>query len=309
MFNSRRQYIVSLGMTLVAFGQVEESVAFSSSALRCPERFRAHPKQYEQPSQHRLEALHQPDLDGELEHLDKARKEFETLFLNDDDDDDDTNDDETSGENLPSLLLLTSAGRHRRRLEMDLLESLQDSNDAVDELMHLWMYEPNCAEAAAALQAMEDECSEGLVVEQATLHDLMQAFPAWAEPRVRLATLLFFKGETQASYAMALEAIQMKPWHFEIYSLLVMLSLREQNIGQALYWARRGLPSIRYEPDGETIQKNTRRKAWVAWAVRQAQEQWNDAERATQAMLHKKEQQRQQKAASKRQLVSDEVWQ
>lgn len=305
MSNSR-QFVVSLWMILLIFSQVEETLAaFSHHALRT-QRFWAHPKQHEPRRQHRFAALQQPDWDGELEHLDKAREEFETLFLNDDDFDTNYYDDD---ENLSSSLLLTSAGRHRRRLEMDLLQSLQDSNDAVDELMHLWMYEPNCVDAAAALQAMENECSEGLVVEHATLHDLMQAFPTWAEPRVRLATLLFFKGETHASYAMALEAMQMKPWHFEIYSLLVMLSLREQNLGQALYWSRRGLPPIRYESDGETIHNNTRRTAWVAWAVRLAQEQLNDAERATQAMLQKKEQQQQHKASSKRQLVSDEVWQ
>ena len=34
---------------------------------------------------------------------------------------------------------LTSACRKRRRLELELLQSLQSSDDAVDELMSLWL--------------------------------------------------------------------------------------------------------------------------------------------------------------------------
>jgi hypothetical protein len=37
--------------------------------------------------------------------------------------------------------ILTTGGRRRRQLEMDLVESLSDSDDAADQLVNLWMHE------------------------------------------------------------------------------------------------------------------------------------------------------------------------
>ena len=104
---------------------------------------------------------------------------------------------------------------------------------------------------------------------------MIEEFPTWAEPRARLALLLFFQGRTQDSYNMSLDTLILKPWHFEIYPLLVLLSLRQGEFGQALSWARRSLPP--YRENG----KNKRRNEWIRIAVELAEDQLYQAEQRT----------------------------
>lgn len=210
------------------------------------------------------------------------------------------------------VAVMTSAGRRRRQLEMDLLRQLRtdydiddcgalagpvavdgntgmkqflqdDDNDehtplssTLDELMHLWMYEHG-PEPAAQLEAMQRVCSPGMAVEEAQLRDMMKQYPTWAEPRARLAILLFMKGISDESRNVALEALQLKPWHFDVYPILIMISLRKNNVGEALYWARQSLPTYRPNSAGN----RNRRKDWVTRALVQASEQWELAEWAT----------------------------
>lgn len=204
---------------------------------------------------------------NDMNELDKARAAFESLV-------------QTTAAPTNPVPPLTSAGRHRRLLEIDLLDSLEDSDEAVNELMHLWMHE-NTIEDAATLEAMETSCSDGLVEEEKALKAMVDRNPHWAEPRVRLATLLFFKGRTEESYRVALEARELKPWHFEICPLLIMLSLRQQDMGRALFWARLGLPSLKEEGP------NQRRKEWIKRSVELATEQLRQAERATEVLREK----------------------
>ena len=170
---------------------------------------------------------------------------------------------------------LTSTARHRRMLEIELMKSLEKSDDAINELMHLWMYE-NDASMAHELEDMQDECSPGMRYEEHRLLDMIRQFPTWAEPRARLALLFFFQGRTHDSYDVAIDTLKLKPWHFEIYPLLVLLSLRKGEFGQALAWARRALPPHR--PDGP----NKRRNEWIRIAVELAQDQLNQAETRSQ---------------------------
>jgi len=211
---------------------------------------------------------------NDMEDLQKARDEFEAMMS----DGTSTLTPSDDSHRIDDVTIMTSAGRARRELEMELLESLADSDGAVDELMHLWMYE-HSPEEAARLREMESSCSDGLVEEEAALREMVERNPRWAEPKVRLAALLFFKGQTDNSYRAALEALQLKPFHFELSPLLVMLSLRQQDMGQALFWARQGLPSLRPNTS------NRRRKEWVERSLGQAQEQWKQAEAATEAFL------------------------
>ena len=202
--------------------------------------------------------------------------------------------------------ILTTAGRHRRQLEMDLLRQLysmddrvdqddvvlgeepventdqssgdddNEDNTALDELMHLWMYEHD-PESAMQLEAMQESCSPGMVVEEGQLRQMCVNFPTWAEPRARLAILLFMKGISQEAKEFAQQALELKPWHFEVYPILVMLALREENMAQALYWARKSLPTERPWSSGNC----RRRKAWVDQALENAARMWEDAERDT----------------------------
>lgn len=206
--------------------------------------------------------------------------------------------------NSPSIIM-TSAGRRRRQIEMGLLRQLIRDDDAakaasiaddahvqdasendntddvlsssvVDELMHLWMFEHG-PEPAALLEAMQQTCSPGMALEEAQLRDMMDQYPTWAEPRARLAILLFMKGISDESRDLALEALKLKPWHFDVYPILIMISLRNEDMGQALYWARQSLPTYRPNSAGN----RSRLQAWVDRALAQASEQWEEAERAT----------------------------
>jgi hypothetical protein len=212
--------------------------------------------------------------------------------------------------------ILTETGRHRRQLEMDLIASLANSDDALDELVHFWIYETGDLAAAACISHMQESCSDGLSSELQDLQFLIAQYPAWAEPRVRLAAVLYYKGRLQESRVAALAALQCKPWHFEAVQLLIMLALRQEDMGEALYWARRyALPNLRARvgsicstddtaatatPPAEAFHK--RRQAWVDRALHDAELQWQEAERVTQEMYR-------ESSAMEPSFANDQVWQ
>jgi hypothetical protein len=137
------------------------------------------------------------------------------------------NEDDIEDDESHHHLLLTTAGRRLRELEIQLLESLRDSDEGIDPLVHLWTTERN-AEASHALLQMQSSnqiCSEGLVQEEANLAALCRNYPGWAEPWSRLATLLFYKGVVRWSDALsaAEEAIRIKPWHFEALNVCTLI--------------------------------------------------------------------------------------
>jgi hypothetical protein len=212
--------------------------------------------------------------------------------------------------------ILTETGRHRRQLEIDLIASLADSDDALDELVHLWIYETGDLTAAARIIRMQETCSEGLISELQDLHSLTAQYPAWAEPRARLAAVLYYKGRLEESRVAALAAVKCKPWHFEAVQLLIMLALRQKDMGQALYWARRyALPNLRaivgtrISADDTAARAtrpagafNKRRRAWIERALHDAELQWQEAERVTQEMY-------QESYAMELSFADGQVWQ
>jgi tetratricopeptide (TPR) repeat protein len=215
----------------------------------------------------------------DLENLDSARLAFEELMKK----------TPVDLDPLPETLL-TSASRYRRQLEIELLDSLHHSEEAVDELMHLWMYEHD-ADSAAQLEAMSAFCTPGLEEEERDLRQMIHEYPTWAEPCLRLAMLLYYKGRTDDAFDMAERAIVLKPWHFELYPIIIMLCLREDRMADAIRWARKALPPFR------AGQENKRRHKWVSWAVETAQQRWQEAEEATHERLHQEG------------LVGEESWQ
>jgi tetratricopeptide (TPR) repeat protein len=185
--------------------------------------------------------------------------------------------------------LLTTAARRRRQIEMDLVATLKDSDDATDQLVNLWMYETADAKAAACMAAMQTKCSQGLVQEEAALKQMMQDYPAWAEPRVRLAFVYYYTNRFGASYKVAMQALEIKPWHFEAARLLVLLSHRQNDVGKALQEAHHAaLPNIRpalTDGDGTSAGRQNlkkRRWAWFNRALKYAESQWQEAEQITQ---------------------------
>ena len=215
-------------------------------------------------------------LDDELDNLEKARANFEFLM-------------QTEGLIKDNLMIplphskdeytprpLTESSRTRRELEISLLKSLDDSDEAIEELMALWMVERG-QDACHELHRMETVCSPGLVEEESILRNLMDEYGIhWAEPVSRLASLLYFKGQSAESEQWCEIALAVKPWHFEVVHTNVLNALRDQDLAAAVRWQRQALPAL------NASTKNKRRKAWVARAVEDAQESLKKAERAAQ---------------------------
>jgi hypothetical protein len=214
----------------------------------------------------------EPQLSNNIE---EARHRFEELMR------DETVSQLYGEESLANNMnddVLTTVGRHRRMVEMALLDSLRDSNDALDEIMHFWITERD-EDSASQIIAMEKHCSSGLENEEEQLRRMMEQYPSWAEPVLRLTTLLFFKGRTDESYKMALRVVQLKPWHIEAPHLLVMICLRNKDMKQALYWARRSLPRMTESVmAGDNERFLRRRHAWVESSLAEAKKQLAKAE-------------------------------
>lgn len=172
--------------------------------------------------------------------------------------------------------LLTSAGRRMRELEMQLLASLEGSDAAIDELVHLWSTERD-ETAAIDLIQMQSQCSKGLVEEEAKLHAMCHNFVGWAEPYARLTTLLYYLGRTEEAVSMAERAIALKPWHFEALQMCILIARHEQSdpdtVARAQYLARNAMPPLDEDPEG--------RRAWVSRALVWAKQQLADAEEST----------------------------
>ena len=231
-------------------------------------------------------------LDDELDHLEEARSKFEFLM-------------QTEGLVKENLMVplphspdeytprpLTEKSRERRELELSLLQSLESSDDGIEELMSLWMVERG-PEAAQELQSMETLCSPGLVEEERILRNLMHEYGIhWAEPVSRLASLLYFKGNSAESKEWCEIALAVKPWHFEVVHTCVLNALRSNDLGAAVRWQRRALPGL------NPTNNHKRRKAWVARAVKDAQ---NSLQKAKKAARESKPEQRSK--------WSNEVWQ
>jgi tetratricopeptide (TPR) repeat protein len=237
----------------------------------------------------------------ELQDLEQARSSFEMLFQQ-------ATAATSTGKCNPLGMffssstsqqpILTTGARRRRQLEMELVASLTDSDDAADILVNLWMHETGDRKAAAVMAAMQESCSQGLVREEKDLLAIIAQSPSWAEPKVRLAFVYYFQDRFEDSSAMAKKAIQLKPWHFEAARLLVLLSGRQLMMGQtdtaqALLEAhQRALPTLRPNlSDGEAYAGRSekmvlkRRRSWVDRALNQAAEQLDEAEKATEQVF------------------------
>lgn len=153
--------------------------------------------------------------------------------------------------------LLTTGYKRRKEVELQLLEHLKKSDEAIDPLIDLWSSENR--EGALVFERMEEFCSPGLKQEEVTLRQIIDdSEREWAEPIVRLALLLFVKRKYLDSLYWCEKALNIKPWHFEAGRLMVVLYLRLGEFGQALQVARRYLlPALNDRTN------NKRRTAWV----------------------------------------------
>jgi hypothetical protein len=184
--------------------------------------------------------------------------------------------------------ILTPLGRKHRQLEIRLLQSLRHSDEAIDELMALWMqasaieaasakyndYSPDEDDdvveytlaqtkgAVLALHWMDNQCDRRHA--ELTLRELIKQYPTWTEPPARLALLLFYNGRYAESYKFNQVVLGMKPWHFEALQLQVLLFLVSSDRAGAIWAARCGLPPLH---------QAKKRQSWIQKAVAMASDQ------------------------------------
>lgn len=184
----------------------------------------------------------------------------------------------------------TASSRRRRLVEIDLLSSLNDSDSAVDKLMMMWMVERGDVTSAQRLRDMEQLCSNGLVVEEAALRDMISDYGMdWPEPMSRLAAVLYYKGNSEESMIWANRVLQVKPWHFEAVQLQLLNCLRLRQDEEDLQlggdgveiwkFARQALPPL------NPATNHAARRKWTDRALTEARRSFNQAEAQLHQML------------------------
>lgn len=140
---------------------------------------------------------------------------------------------------LPMRAHLTANEARLRQTELQLLETLKESDAAIDPLVELWVNERQ--EPAQAIHHMMHSRSPGLMEEEYALRAMIDDYgpDGWVEPHGRLALLLFTRGEYWEAADLCEYVLDVKPWHFEVAQLLVIVQLRLGDFERALQITRR----------------------------------------------------------------------
>jgi hypothetical protein len=180
---------------------------------------------------------------------------------------------------------LTHTALRRRQVEIRLLERLEYSDAAVDELMNVWIYEKPSAgqKAIDTILSLETHC-ESLEYTINTLRRLCGDglhHQDWAELHNRLALVLALAGRTKEAAACVETVLQLKPWHFEAQHLQVLLALQQhRQQQQQRQWSPNhqghhptiSVPAIRAARASlPPLSQPQRRRRWVQTAVQQAE--------------------------------------
>jgi hypothetical protein len=188
-----------------------------------------------------------------MEDFEGARQAFERLAL-----------DTSTGTLKPGPLPMTANVERLRRMELKLLETLGDSDQAIDPLVELWVKERR--NAAEALFHMINSQHHDLEAEETMLREMMDDYgeDGWVEPHGRLAVILFMKGEYMEVLDLCDYVLYHKPWHFEVAQLMGVTFLRLGDFRTCLKVTRECvLPPLRHPK---------RRKQWLDRMTRTAQE-------------------------------------
>ena len=169
--------------------------------------------------------------------------------------------------NLNSPPPLTAVLRERREKEIELLNSLRTSDNAVSDLWSLWIAERG-SDAAAKIKHAEELISvESWSEAETEILALIEEHGIhWAEPVNRLATLYYMLGRYEESKALCELVLDIKPWHFGALSGIVLVCIASNDVSEANHWSQMRLP-----PGGK------RRVEWTNNAVEQAEKSLHEA--------------------------------
>lgn len=239
---------------------------------------------------------------GELEEIAAARRRLE--FLVNDFDDDPT--DKNGNDEIP---LLSTIGRQRKEVEIELLQALGESDEPTGDLWTLW-YSERGPQAHAELRQIEEtlfadpshwQDAEAKLQDMIAHHGMQ-----FCEPLNRLATLYYMQGRYAESKKLCQLVLDQKPWHFGALSGIVMVCASMKDIQGARQWAARRLPPM--VPNGTT--DNHRRKQWARRAVDDARKAlMEEEERLRQAFGKRQRYETQLQQEQSQQFPDDDSWQ
>jgi hypothetical protein len=241
--------------------------------------------------------------DDEQDEIEAVRRRLE--FLVNDDDDDDASDvsDASATNDIPPLL--SSIGRERRLVEIDLLQALEFSDEPTGDLWTLW-YSERGPQAHAELREIEEtlfaDPSQWNAAESRLQDMIAHHGVHFCEPLNRLATLYYMQGRYKESKKLCQLVLEQKPWHFGALSGIVMVCASLKDIENARKWAARRLPPM--VPNGTT--DNQRRKEWTKRAVDDARKALMEEEERVRLAFGKR--QRYEKRQLRQQSEED-AWQ
>jgi len=202
----------------------------------------------------------------------------------------------------------TTILRERRINELEILNSLSSSDQAITDLWSLWFTERGTEAATLLLRAEElssravgangsasgsspssggsgaaGSGEEDAQEAESLLWDLIEEHGVhWVEPVNRLATLMYMRGRLEESKALCEVVLSVKPWHIGALSGIVMVCISMNDVGCAREWAEKRLPPMLL--DGGANDRGgdvicSRRMAWVTRACRDAKYQLDSVEK------------------------------
>ena len=162
-----------------------------------------------------------------------------------------------------------------KQIEINLLETLMDHDDSINEITNLWYNEQGPVAASKLKEANQllllgskSGCDRAATILQDLITEYAIQETQWVEPLNQLAKLEYIRGNVKKAELLCIQVLQIKPWHHSAVACLVQIYIRQNDTTKAMYWSRYRLPSL--QPIGTT---NPRRIEWVEYAVQQASQQ------------------------------------
>ena len=197
---------------------------------------------------------------------------------------------------LPSPPPLSTIERDRRIVEIQLLEALNDGDDATQRLWELWYSERGKSAKSQLEQADQLMADPSAHREcESILQGLVNKHGVYfVEPLNRLATLWYIQGRFEDSYKLCRIVLQIKPWHIGCLAGIVQVCIALRDRSGARKWAEKRLPNCAastsfppFDTDGSV--NNPRRTEWVENSVQEARQRLQQIEKATKRGLGKPE--------------------
>lgn len=162
---------------------------------------------------------------------------------------------------------MTITQKERREHEINLIKSLEESDEASQYLWEHWFNERG-ASPAKKLEETNILMNAGPGFWDKTEEKLLEIINEqgyyWVEPLNRLATLKYLQGKHEESKDLCLKVLDIKPWHFGALSGIVLVFVALNDSNNAKIWANRRLPPL------QLTGENEHRREWVVRAVKDA---------------------------------------